>query len=114
MNEVSLDQLSFDQFHALLNTKFRVDSGSNQLLELELIETTQKKQNRPGAVSVNQEEYEQFSLLFVGPADRFLEQKLYTFTHDQLGAFQLFIVPIRQNQDKLYYEAVFNRKIASR
>jgi len=113
MSEIPLDQLSFDQFHALLNTKFRVDSGSNQLLELELIETTQKKQNRPAAVSANHENYEQFSLMFTGPADQFLEQKIYTFTNDQLGTFQLFIVPIRRDQGKLYYEAAFNRRVAS-
>jgi hypothetical protein len=51
--------------------------------------------------------------MFTGPADQFLEQKIYTFTNDQLGTFQLFIVPIRRDQGKLYYEAAFNRRVAS-
>jgi hypothetical protein len=29
--------------------------------------------------------------------------------HDTIGAFDLFIVPISQDRDGLYYEACFNR-----
>jgi hypothetical protein len=113
MNELPLDQLSFEQLRRLLKTKFRVDSDSPQPVELELTEATQFRKNRSAATSANHQNYEHFSLLFAGPADRPLEQKTHSFTHDQLGTFQLFIVPVRLEQGKLYYEAVFNRTPAS-
>ena len=39
----------------------------------------------------------------------FLPQAIHRFNHDQLGAFELFIVPIRRDDPGFYYEAVFNR-----
>jgi hypothetical protein len=49
-----------------------------------------------------------FSLLFCGPVDRPLDQKTYRFEHDQIGGFELFIVPMRAEHDGRYYEAIFN------
>jgi hypothetical protein len=49
-----------------------------------------------------------FSLLFRGPVDRPLGQETYRFEHDQIGAFELFIVPMRAEHDGRYYEAIFN------
>jgi hypothetical protein len=34
---------------------------------------------------------------------------MYQIQHDQLGAFDLFLVPVSQDQDGVYFEAVFNR-----
>ena len=39
----------------------------------------------------------------------FLDQGVRDFSHDQMGQFELFIVPIRQDAQGFYYEAVFNR-----
>jgi len=114
MNEISLDQLSFEQFQGLLNSNFRVGSDPAGALELELVEAVQYRRTNPPAGSANNQDYERFSLLFAGPADKPLPQMLHPFSHDQLGAFQLFIVPIRRDQGKLYYEAVFNRLMPSR
>jgi hypothetical protein len=30
-------------------------------------------------------------------------------SHDQIGEFELFIVPIKQDDRGFYYEAIFNR-----
>jgi hypothetical protein len=49
-----------------------------------------------------------FSLLFRGPADRPLGQAVYHFDHEQMGGFDLFIVPMRPEADARYYEAIFN------
>jgi hypothetical protein len=52
-----------------------------------------------------------FSLLFRGPSAPALAQQIYPFAHDRLGRFDLFIVPVRQDAQGLYYEAIFNRLV---
>ncbi len=34
---------------------------------------------------------------------------MHRFSHDALRTFELFIVPIRRDDQGFYYEAVFNR-----
>lgn len=95
--EASLTHEAFTQ-HA--GTKFQVQVDGNTGVELELAEVSEIK------VYPRQEE---FSLVFRGPSDAFLDQGVRSFTHDQMGQFELFIVPIRQDERGFYYEAVFNR-----
>ena len=51
---------------------------------------------------------ERFSVYFKGPTRPFLPQKLYTLQHDQMGEFEIFLVPLSQNDQGFRYEAVFN------
>ena len=51
-----------------------------------------------------------FSILFRGPGGRSLEQGTYAFQHDRIGAFPLFVVPMDQEGEARYYEAIFNRQ----
>jgi hypothetical protein len=39
----------------------------------------------------------------------FLGQGVRNFEHEQMGKFELFIVPVEQDEQGFYYEAVFNR-----
>jgi Domain of unknown function (DUF6916) len=48
-----------------------------------------------------------FSIVFRGPTDRLLPQRIYRLEHDELGAFELFLVPIGPDRDGMRYEAVF-------
>lgn len=50
---------------------------------------------------------EQFSLTFDGPREPLLEQKTYHLEHGDLGGFDLFLVPIAQDDEGTTYEAVF-------
>ena len=52
---------------------------------------------------------EEFTLEFRGPLDKFLNQGVRNFTHEQMGEFELFIVPVKQDAQGFYYEAIFNR-----
>ncbi len=49
-----------------------------------------------------------FSIVFRGPGDILLPQAIYRVEHDQIGTFDLFIVPIGRDTAGLRYEAVFN------
>ena len=92
--------LTHEQFSKNINTKFQVQLDENTSVDLDLAEVSELK------VYPQQEE---FVLLFRGPLNIFLDQGIRSFTHDQMGQFELFIVPIRQDEQGFYYEAVFNR-----
>ena len=98
MKQVSLDELTFAKFSALLNAPFRVRLDQSSVVQLKLVAATGSG-GQP----------ESFSLVFLGPADRLLPQKIYSFEQDQLGSFDLFIVPIGKDAQGIQYEAIFNR-----
>ena len=92
--------LTHEEFSKHANTKFQVQVDENTHVELELTAISELK------LYPQQEE---FALEFRGPSDMFLGQGVRNFTHDQMGQFELFIVPIKQDEQGFYYEAVFNR-----
>ena|SRR5262249_46094495 len=90
------------EFSKHLNTTFHVATKEQPTdLELTLVKgyLTQEHEE-PGM--------ERFSVFFSGPVDRFLSQGIYSLEHEVMGAFELFLVPIAQNEKGFQYEAVFN------
>src|SRR6185503_6472388 len=92
--------LTHDEFTKHAHSKFHVQGDENTPVELELTTVSEIK------LYPQQEE---FKLEFRGPLDQFLGQGVRNFTHEQMGQFELFIVPISQNEKGFYYEAIFNR-----
>ena len=92
--------LTHEEFSKNANTKFKVRVDDSTQVELDLIAVSDLK------VYPQQEE---FSLEFRGPLNAFLDQRVHNFTHDQMGEFELFIVPIKQDAEGFYYEVIFNR-----
>ena len=78
---------------------FRVDTGSG-IVEMRLVEVTESVRSGPGARTP-------FSLVFLQPGGDVLPQQIYAFEHDELGRFEIFIVPIGRDADGVQYEAVF-------
>ncbi len=109
MKTARLEQLGFEALARLVKTKFRVWVGAGDALELELYEATPPRTTPTGGGK--EAVYESFSLLFLGPADRLLPQRIYTFECEPLGRFDLFIVPIGRDQNGVRYEAAFNRLV---
>ncbi len=94
------EQLAREAFARTLNTQFQVQGNAARALTLELIEVSEVRASG---------DYESFSIVFRGPPDTFLPQGMYRLHHAEIGTFDLFVVPIRQDQHGFYYEAVFNR-----
>ena len=92
--------LTHEEFSKNANTKFRVQVDENTQVELDLIKVSELKLY-PRQV--------EFSLEFRSPLNMFLSQGVHNFSHDQMGQFELFIVPIKQDEQGFYYEAIFNR-----
>src|SRR5262245_31830038 len=92
--------LTHEEFSKHANTKFQVPMDEHPPVELDLIEVSELK------MYPRQEE---FTILFRGPLEAFLDQGVRPIKHDQMGEFELFIVPIKQDEQGFYYEAIFNR-----
>jgi hypothetical protein len=88
-----------------LNTPFSIRRGDADVVELELVECKDLG-STPGQ--------EQFSILFAGPLEPFLQQMTYEMKHETLGEVSIFLVPVRKDAEFMYYEAVFNRFIEER
>ena len=93
--------LTEKEFSKHVNTKFRV--VIDEPVELELTEVK-------GYLSKEHEEagMERFSAFFRGPSNCYLRQQIYSLEHEQMGVFELFLVPVSQDQEGFRYEAVFN------
>lgn len=92
--------LTHEEFSKHANTKFQVQLDQHPPVDLDLIEVSELK------VYPQQEE---FTILFRGPLEAFLDQGARFLRHDLMGEFELFIVPVKQDAEGFYYEAVFNR-----
>jgi hypothetical protein len=90
-----LETFTAETFRPLLNERFELVTEDGRV-DLELVDVTESA--APGA-----ERRAQFSIVFSGPADPILPQASYRLEHPELGAFDLFLVPIAAGS----YEAVF-------
>jgi hypothetical protein len=91
------------EFEANLNTRFLIKTDSPQPIELKLIEVSHHQSDvhpRP--------DMERFSVFFSGPVDVFLPQSLYSLSHEKMGEFDIFLVPIARESDGYRYEAIYN------
>lgn len=94
--------LEQDEFAKHLNTKFRIQISEAEAVEAELTEVSE--------LSVTAQQA-RFAITFRTPNKPFLGQGLHRFDHDQMGPFELFIVPVEQDDKGTNYEAIFNRVI---
>jgi len=91
------------EFAKHLNTNFHVVVESSTPIDIKLISVT------PRAIGPNEEAgMERFSVVFSGPANVLLPQKIYHLTHPEMGEFDVFLVPIKQESEGFRYEAVYN------
>jgi hypothetical protein len=98
-----LSTLTQEHFAARMNQVFTIDSGDGARIEAELVEV------RPlGETALKSGRRQGFSVLFRGPMEPILPQRVYTLEHPKLGEIQLFLVPIGPDGTGLRYEAVFS------
>ena len=103
MNDISLDAVPAARFLELVRTPFLAKADAEPATSLELISVSRPRAVEPAG-------HESFSLLFEGPAAHPLSQGTYRFSHEKMGRFDLFIVPVSTERGARQYEAVFNRR----
>jgi hypothetical protein len=108
-----LDTLQSDNFSALLNEPFLLvpvvwgqaydpaQHGPLRRLILSEVELLgQLKQSAPRAQA--------FSLLFYEESRTVLPQQIYSLQHSSLGQIDIFLVPVGNDSQRVYYQAIFN------
>jgi hypothetical protein len=90
--------LTHAAFSKNLDSEFSVKDdtlGQN----LKLIHVSERKASPP---------YEQFSIMFCGDVERALKQGMFQLEHPAMGAFDIFLVPVKRDEQGMHYEAIFN------
>ncbi|HEX2163867.1 MAG TPA: hypothetical protein VHM02_07950 [Thermoanaerobaculia bacterium] len=98
-----LKDLRLADFEPLRESSFRLSGeGLPEPLALRLVET--RSLTRADGAG---ERRQPFGLVFRGPRDPVLPQRIYRVEHDALGAQEIFLVPIRRDGEGTDYEAIF-------
>jgi hypothetical protein len=100
-----LDELTAAHFAPYQNQTFTVRLDGVEPIALELAGITELGSGgaEPGP------RRRPFSLLFLGPVSRqYLLQHIYRLEHEQIGALDVFLVPLGAEGGRMRYEAVFN------
>jgi hypothetical protein len=91
-----------DAFAECLHERFQVVGAQPDELELELFEVSELRELSGTRT---------FSIVFRGPATRFLPQRTYRLRHPRLGELDLFLVPVGRQAEDIHYETVFNHLV---
>jgi hypothetical protein len=90
-----LEDLTTADFAPLLHQRFQVDPGDRPPFDVELVEVSEIAREPGGRAP--------FSLVFAGGPSPPLPQRIYRVEHEELGALEIFLVPVAADR----YEAVF-------
>jgi hypothetical protein len=98
----TLEQLESQDFIPYLNQTFSVQLRGMEPIGLELVLVTESRKGfRP-------EGRQPFALHFLGPlSDKYLLQNMYRLEHPEMGALDIFLVPLGLQAGRMRYEAIF-------
>jgi hypothetical protein len=99
---VVANKLTCEDFEPHLGSGFTIVDEDVPQLTLTLIEAKQLKPMQNIELP-----RQPFALLFEAPAP-LLPQRIYNFSHDEMGQREIFIVPIAKVENGFQYEAIFN------
>ena len=101
-----LDQVTVSTFAGHVGGPFRICPEDARPVAVTLIEAESLGPETADAGRPNRRRA--FSLVFRGPMEPVLPQRIYAMEHEALGRFELFLVPIGPDEVGMRYEAVFN------
>jgi hypothetical protein len=94
-----LERLTAADFSRHRGDRFLIAAPAEPAFEVELVEVSESEAPGPAR--------QQFSLVFRGGPDEPLPQRIYRVEHDELGALEIFLVPIGPDEAGQRYEAIF-------
>jgi hypothetical protein len=100
-----LDELKCEDFAPYLNEPFVINADAAEPLEAELIEVTEL--GPASKAEGDSSKRATFSIVFRGPKDILLPQRIYKLEHRRMGTLELFLVPIGPDHVGMRYEALF-------
>jgi hypothetical protein len=101
-----LESLTHESFAPHVGTEFALRLGPAATVPLTLVEARpvgSAPPPRPDGTPQRQP----FALLFRGPRQPVLPQRIYRLEHGAMGALELFVVPVGPDAAGLGYEAIF-------
>ncbi|MGA7730024.1 MAG: hypothetical protein WCD37_02000 [Chloroflexia bacterium] len=101
-----LETFTANTFTPYIDGTFRVFPNSPSPVDLVLTSVTEMQSSYRGGPGAAQRT--PFSIIFRGPMNAFLPQQIYPMEHSEIGAFEIFLVPIGPDSGGMQYEAVFN------
>lgn len=102
-----LETFTHELFAEQLNTHFRLYADPEHDFEVELIEAAQLSDSTSPPLPAGQSRRTPFSLVFRSAPSLRLPQSIYRLQHEQIGSFELFLVPIGPDQSGMRYQAIF-------
>ena len=103
----SLETLTVDAFQPHVGETFRIRSHPGHELEAELIEARALGGGPSRAPSETSRRRTPFSLSFRTSLTAPVPQGIYPVVHDELGAHEIFLVPVGPDGKGMVYEAIF-------
>ena len=100
---IALDQLREEDFARRLGEKFRLRLPSGEALEMALVEVAGHPHLPPAPGRRRG-----FTITFRSDRPGHAPQAIYRVEHDEIGAMDLFLVPIGPRDGGMCYDAVFN------
>ena len=103
----SLETLTVDVFQPRVGETFRIRPRPEHELEAELIEARALGGGPSRAPSEASRRRTPFSLSFRTSLTAPLPQSIYEVAHDELGSYQIFLVPVGPDGKGMVYQAIF-------
>ena len=103
----SLETLTVDVFQPRVGETFRIRPRPDQELEAELIEARALGGGPSRAPSDTSRRRTPFSLAFRTIVTAPLPQSIYEVAHDELGSYEIFLVPVGPDGKGMVYQAIF-------
>lgn|SRR5690554_5757921 len=96
-----IENLTSESFSGRIGETFRIRIDQSTAVDAVLAEVTERP--RPtGFIRAP------FALLFRGPMDAVLPQRIYPVEHPALGVLEIFLVTVGPDAEGMRYEAVFS------
>ncbi|MBL1264485.1 DUF6916 family protein [Methylomicrobium sp. RS1] len=89
-----------ENWEAYLNKDFQVQVDHRNAVDMNLVSVSGFGRRLNGG-------REAYSLLFQGPGQPVLVQRIYRIQQSQLGSMDIFLVPVGKEAGGIQYEAVF-------
>lgn len=106
MMKTNLENLTLEAFQPRVGNTFIIRATPEQAIDAELIEAralVDPGRSPKGASS----QRTPFALLFRTTLRGALPQRIYSVEHDEIGAYELFLVPVGPDEKGMVYEAIF-------
>lgn len=101
-----LETFTAQTFAPYVGETFLLIADDSPPAELKLVSVTDLQTRSSGKAGGEQVRLP-FSLLFKGQSDLHLPQRIYHLEHKELGAMDIFLVPVGPEAHEMRYEAVF-------